>query len=217
MAMFVGLIGVGKNNRALRNRNAMLEAEAIRLREEFGFLTVDDVTRFYAIRVPETRGNLWTYRVYLPPGDEYFVACRLNNLPARGDKITVSRPPDTNTIKSVQFGSAFGLESGEHLLVFSVRKEDGNWKYTMKSHDGTTTGSEIRCKDDEWPAVRQSMLGLAISGVGNTTFASDLDEPVRLLELRTMPTPEPGSSANSGDSPNGVVLWIDRVSNYRDG
>ena len=103
-----------------------------------------------------------------------------------------------------------GLEPGEYLLTFTIHEESEKWHYGLRfrneSGSGGTTGSEIRCKDNEWPRKRGDF---AESSIPKMTIISP-DKPLKLLDLRAMND----EIRSSNLSHEGVVLWVDAVSNY---
>ncbi len=98
-ALAVGLYQARVNNTRILARFGPLEAENKRLRAEQGALTVEDPKKVYAIRMPEIMEDVWRYRVYLPPGRDYYVAGQVNDLPRGEEMLRVrcggDRPPDT--------------------------------------------------------------------------------------------------------------------------
>lgn len=202
-------------NESLVQKNEWLNAER-------GGLTIEDKTKAYAIRVPEIRDNVWTYRVHLPEDDEYFVAAVVNNLPTGdyGAMQLEGDPPNTSTIKSIRVDNAWGVASGmpadEYLISFALFEKEGKWHYRLKTYrvsegiqGGKTIGSEIRAKEDEWP-LSSEYLATSASGVAQKQQPTDLKEPLVLLDYRR------NKSGVSSDSSCGAIVWIDRISDYEE-
>ncbi len=215
-----GLYHARQDNVSLAKENQALVAVNRRLKAERGGLTVEDKTKVYAIRVPEIRDNVWTYRVHFPEGDEFFVAAVVNNLPTGdyGAMQLEGDPPNTSTIGSIRvdnaWGVASGMQAGEYLITFALFEKEGKWHYRLKTNlvsgtiqGGMTAGSEIRAKEDEWP-ISTEYLAASASGVAQKQQETDMKEPRVLLEYRR------NKSGVSSDSPCGAIVWIDRVSNY---
>src|SRR5947207_15917846 len=52
-----------------------LRAENRRMRDELGYLSIDDPTKAYAIQLKTVGDEPWKWRVYLPPGGKYEMCC----------------------------------------------------------------------------------------------------------------------------------------------
>ena len=125
-ALALGLFSSWRNNRAIEARAAEVEAsmsvledENARLRAEQGELTIDDERKVYAIRLPDLPKNTWAYRVYLPPGDTYFVAESVNGLPTGTyEPLRLAHPPPSTISSRTYFSGdakiyCRGLEPGK--------------------------------------------------------------------------------------------------------
>ena len=209
-------------NQDLAAVNDSLAQKNKQLNKERGGLAIEDKTKAYAIRVPEIRDNVWTYRVHLPEGDEFFVAAIVNNLPTGdyGAMQLEGDPPNTSTIGSIRvdnaWGVASGMQAGEYLINFALFEKEGKWHYRLKTNlvsgtiqGGMTAGSEIRAKEDEWP-ISSEYIAASASGVAQKQQETDMKEPRVLLEYRR------NKSGVGSDSPCGAIVWIDRVSNYEE-
>jgi hypothetical protein len=194
---------------------AALRTENKQLREEGGFLTVEDPSRAYAIRLREREPRSWTYRVHLPPGRNYVVAAQVNRLPPLGKPPEFSdggKLPSVNTISGGNHDSvATGLAPGQYLLTLEVsRQSDDRWAYTLDvrgsgvdNRKGARAGrSQIALDDAEWPATERSF---ALGGVDLWQSEHDPQQTLVLLDGRAFGN-QPGDS--TADSTEGAMLWI---------
>jgi hypothetical protein len=229
-ALFFGLLSARRQNRKIVARSQQLEAtmatleyENARLRNELGELTIHDQQKIYAIRSPYLPKNTWTYRVYLPRGDTYFVAGCVNGLPTGNYKpLKIDEtPPNTITLSGFSLGKttgiAKGLKPGKYLVSLSVFEDSGTWRWKLStkrlSESGSNSGSggsALKKDSDGWPYSRE--LGMfACGGLNESQSETDLKQPLVLLDFRYA---RPNVDTTSNESPYGGLVWIDRVSNY---
>ena len=187
------------------------EAEGIKLREEFGFLTIGDRSKIHAIAVPFVQqSKTWIYRIYLPEGNDYYAACKINDLPLGSEKPEHDfNTPGTSTVAGGYNSCGIGLLSGEYLITVSVFKDDNEYRYTLtckatKGSRNSGGGSLIADAKDKWPTKSDSF---STSGVGQTMTIAPRDAPLILLNGRSF-----GMKVNSSDkSTEGILLWIEMV------
>ena len=186
---------------------AQLQAELKSLRQEAGSLTIDDPKKIHAVRLRTTSEKTWSYRVYLPRGDNYYFAAQINSLPSAGTLPDVESPPEVSTIKGLPGNSvAIGRASGEHVVTLSINRDGKNWRYRLtvrKSGDsgaGAVGGSAINCTEEEWP---NKAAWQAEGGVSNQAEFS-VEQKCLLLDFRA---PEK-SNSSSGDAKQGAILWV---------
>ncbi len=197
---------------------ATLRDENQRIRAEFGFLDVADPQKIHAVRVPFSGpGRTWTYRVFLPDGgNQYYVACRINDLPLDGELPQFGgNPPGVRTISSGGKNSTgIGLTGGEYLITLSVFVEDGLPKYTIhcrasdvskrSGQGGGTGGSGIVGAENKWPIRRGAF---ALGGVAQQATVAPADEPLVLLDYRFISE----GIKESNRSDQGIIAWIEML------
>ena len=76
-----------------------LQASLKSLRQEAGSLTIDDPTKLHALKLRTTSDKTWSYRVYLPQGNSYYFATKINDLPSEGTLPDVDTSPARSTIR----------------------------------------------------------------------------------------------------------------------
>ena len=214
VALSFGLYGAHENNRRLTGQSKVIKAENAKIREENGFLTINDPTRIHAIALPEFRPLTWSYRVHLPPGRNYFVACKVNGLPLGGVFPKFGRPPGTSTISSGKGNAvAIGLAPAEYLITLAIFKnEQGDWKCHLNCRssnfvtDGkrkdATSGIGFSAKD-QWPSLQGSFSS---GGVSKQMTVVAPDKPIVLLDGRAI-----RGKGSSNKSTEGVLVWIEPV------
>src|SRR3954462_9081750 len=52
-----------------------LRADNRRMRDELGYLNIDDPTKAYAVQLKTLGDDTWKWRIYLPPGGKYQLCC----------------------------------------------------------------------------------------------------------------------------------------------
>ncbi len=127
--------GLAAEINALESEIKAHKAEGIKLREEFGFLTIGDQSKIHAIAIPFVQqSKTWTYRVYLPEGNDYLVACKINDLPIGSEKPKHNfHTPGTSTVA----GGPNTIAPRDAPLVLLDGRSFGE---TVKSSDKSTEG-----------------------------------------------------------------------------
>lgn len=198
----------------VRGELAEVQAENKRLREDGGYLTIEDTNRAYAIRLRERQPRTWTYRVSLPPGRNYVVASQVNHLPTHGTLPSFSDSSGLPSDKTISAGNndsvGTGLTPGEYLITLAIVPEAGEqWKYSLEvrgSGDGNRAlkgaGAVIPSDGAKWPATEH---GFGTGGVSAWQSEHDPEQTLILLDGRAL-TGKVGST--SADSTEGAMLWI---------
>ena len=152
-----------------------LRAEVRQLRDEAGYLTIVDRSKFHAIAIQTGSPLVWKWRVWIPEGQ---TKVRLNTgvgeIPAANER---NYPPET-----VWYSCDRNQE-----LIFVVRvyyDVDGRWKLGLSGD--TATPFTWYLSDAQVAALRDSS-GMSHAGVGSSTTIFDGDAPVVLLRQRTIP------------------------------
>lgn len=233
LALGIGLYGAYRNNQAIENRAQLREAqqeakmaeiqaeaadvqaENVKLRAQLGFLTIGDEEKIHALRLEEFRPNTWRYRVYLPPGRNYYAACQVNDLPQSDASPDFGKNlPGTSTIGRGKNNSlGMGLDSGVYLITISVFKDvQGKWRNyiecstpevsSLMNPDGNLGGGAAGTElvdSQKWPI--KEFPGVFTVGVGSSQEVVAAQELLILLDHRVF-------EKNSGDSTEGVMAWV---------
>lgn len=239
-ATAVALFSSHRANRKLQITHAQREAEFqaelstileenLKLRAEQGALTIEDPKKVYAIRMPKLFDDVWRYRVYLPPGQDYYVAAQVNHLP-QGEELQQLRygnrhPPNSSTISSgvsPKGGEQVGIGEEPGEIVVTVRlgvNEQGERTFSLGSGPPGAQGSSgfaIRSEPDEWPAIEKSERApgdpprsISTGGVsdGRQVEQDPKRLPLVLLNYRVMHS----GVMSSADSDEGVLVWVGRA------
>ncbi|QDT67860.1 hypothetical protein MalM25_07670 [Planctomycetes bacterium MalM25] len=231
-ALAVGLYQARQENIRILARVGPLEAENKRLRAEQGALTVEDPQKVYAIRLPEIMESVWRYRVYLPPGRDYYVAAQANDLPQGEAMLRVrfggDQPPGTSTIASGRAkngGRQAGMGRAPGEILVTVRlytNDEGEKAFTLRAgppgRQGST-GFAIPSEPDKWPAIekveRQPGEEPRSFSYGGITEARQNAYPVTrmpiiLLNYRVMHS----GVRSSADSDEGLLVWVGRADEH---
>ena len=240
VATAVALFSSHRTNRHLQMTHAEREAEMqaelstileenLKLRAEQGALTIEDPKKVYAIRMPKLFEDVWRYRVYLPPGQDYYVAAQVNHLP-QGEELQRLRygnrhPPDSSTISSgtsSKGGEQVGIGEEPGEIVVTVRlgvNERGERTFSLGSGrpgDQGSSGFAIRSEPDEWPAIEKSERApgdpprsTSFGGVpdGRQVERDPKRLPLVLLNYRVMHS----GVMSSADSDEGLIVWVGRA------
>lgn len=201
---------------ALQSRElSLLRVEVRKLRDEAGYLTVENPEQFYAIAVPKHEKDTWSWKVHIPEDGKYLLYVKINDLPAKpGEEIpNLPRTPDTDDAFALG-GYAFPLESGEQTLTTALRHLDGD-ELSLHIASGTSSStSQFAVANDRWPHFRSFSVR---AGVGATTHEQKPDNPLLLLLIRTSDnagkTPLTTNQVAPGTTFDGIKIWIERVAN----
>lgn len=230
VALAVGLYRSREDNARLEALFGPLQAENKRLRAEQGTLTIEDPKKIHAIRIADPRDGVWSFRVYLPPGHDYYLAGQANKLPMNGEppRYGPGPPPGLSTTKSGVSDrggvmTANGCSPGEHLVSIALTRDDQGKKVFRATMTPRTPGSRgahigrhIPDVPGKWPAVEldpPDRTKPPISHMERTTAANEqttrsVDSgPLVLLEKRFMHS----GVMSSDDSDEGLIVWIGRV------
>ena len=189
-----------------------LRAEVRRLRDEVGYLTIDDDTRPHAIQIDTGEPNHWRWRVYIPAQGKYGLHTRRDHIPQRG----------------LPTGSGSGgwslLEAGEHRLDLWLKPDRTNGDRLMGrlqvSNGGNSTFTLLE-RDHDWifnEETGNSSYGW--SGIGEGTRSFPPDRPFELFRLRADDIEILGRDAEGNvnswsnktiEEPcEGLMIWIDQ-------
>ena len=234
-ALAVGLYRAREDNTRLEALFGPLEAENKRLRAEQGVLTIEDPKQIHAIQIADPRDDVWSFRVYLPPGHDYYLAGQANKLPMNGEppRYGPGPPPGLSTTKngvSDRGGvmTANGCSPGEHLISVALDRNDQGEKVFRATMTPRTPGSRgahigmgIPDVPGEWPAVeldppdrtKPPLFQMETGVPAHRQTKRPVDSgPLVLLEKRFMHS----GVMSSDDSDEGLIVWVSRVDENED-
>jgi hypothetical protein len=184
-----------------------LRADNRRMRNELGYLSIDDPTKAYAIQLDTLDAGPWKWRVYLPPGGKYEMCCYSGRpLPAAPSLQGRDWPA---AVKS-HGGGVISMSSdlqGEFMVEAMHEKKGRMWTLHFKPGGSTSiyqASSEV--DGDDEPVVAGS-LGEKQSKFGPA-------EPILLLHLARPKITKLSNGNTTSETPggpaDGVVLWIEQ-------
>lgn len=191
VAMAVSLLVSTYNNRRLARINESLAKENRRLRDEVGELSIEDESQLHAIRIP-TDGYLdWTWRVWIPKGQEYRLRCVDGEVPEEG-------------WPSGKGGTINLREAGERVIRYRIRRDPkDDLFYGSLSTRGASVGGH------EHPWVQWPSRVTTTGGVGTSTRAYPTTD--RRVELCRHRVSQASSSEDIEDPSAGFFIWLERV------
>lgn len=162
------------------------QKEIHRLRDELGYLEIDDPTRFY-VRESGLKfdDHTWQWRVYVPPGDY-------------GLMTAGARIPATGTEDAARSGGSF-YHKGEFTMTARVEFDSAydcwfvvvsgpSWRYTCT----------IPLENTDWLNSTVPLLMEVAGRSGQSSYAPG--EPTVLLRVR---------AGNSDEPSDGLMVWFE--------
>lgn len=195
----------------LNAKHAELESQNRALRQELGCLTMIDPKKIHAVKLRTNAPGTWSYRVHLPEGANYYVACKINSLSLKQNlPAMTSRSP----LGSFEFlgrnSEGTSVPAGEFVVTLKVfEDDDGEWKFRLNvrtsgdAGNGNTATRRINDLVGKWPNV-DSFNGLATGGISNQRVFHEDAGPCVLLDLRALSD----KVTSSADSDQGAMLWV---------
>lgn len=169
------------------------EKELAKLRRETGYLEISDPTKIHVVAVPVMDSRTQRWRVYLPPGARYWLACHANDIPVRG-------VPDR--------GGSSTLEPGEWVVELRIDK-DSSGKWSIKHHAQSDLGAgggteQLEGAAADW--LNKGWVTMKQQAGTQKTDTFEVGEKVVLFRQRSDKT-----SVGTSDPPitQGVMLWLE--------
>ncbi|HEX4414391.1 MAG TPA: LapA family protein [Lacipirellulaceae bacterium] len=189
-----------------------LRRELRAMREQLGSLTINDVSRVYAIQVRQPDPNLWRWRIYLPSGHDYCIREVEGTLPSRMGK----QDKDwLEEVKNAQYGVGRGEYSGSELngelnIEASLFDTGKSWRFCVRPGNNVTELPPSFIGD--WLGDISRIESSATSKDAQMEF--DPREPIILLHLE-QPVLKPitggGTQSTESATPtHGIVIWLER-------
>jgi hypothetical protein len=184
-----------------------LRADNRRMRDELGYLNIDDPTKAYAIQLKNLGDEPWKWRIYLPPGGKYQLCCfKGHPLPAA---MGLQERNWSAAVKAqgggvVNMGS--GLE-GEFMVEARLEKKGRLW--TLHFTPGGSTSvyqASSESENNDEPAV--------VGNLGEKQEKFEPADPILLLHLAKPMVTKLSNGNTTSETPegpaDGVVLWIEQ-------
>ncbi len=177
---------------------ASLRVEVRKLREEAGYLNVEDPEKFYAVEIEKFEELTWSWKVYIPARGSYVLYTKRHDIPVDPSQAIQGLPQIVDGSMTYEEGGlAFALPPGEISITAAIRRQqDGDFALHVSAggHGVTTL---FPSDSSLWPDKRDNF---SESLVGRRDQPPDAQLVLLLLE------------DNKGVTvPNGFKVWIERV------
>jgi hypothetical protein len=203
----IAAVGVGAALTTLPLRLATQHAEITRLREEAGYLTIQDPKMINAIAAASPDQHWWKWRVYLPKGRDYGIHIGVGPIPKSGYQF----PNDTHIAvvdgKELHLQSQWpaGLLKGgqEYVVEAWVQRspELGAYGIALKAN-GPTFSHRLAPDQLKWTkAASSTSSGIVTLG---SSEVRDPTKPVDLLRATGEWVKADGTYQDLG----GILIWI---------
>jgi hypothetical protein len=216
---FVGVLTAALVNawklRQATHQIAAASTEIRSLRNELGYLTIDDRDRIQVRQIKTLDRLTWKWRIFLPAGYSPAFSYSLDGIKREG-------LPER---QSCWFETPFGIETGPSLnlttpgkslaqpteFTFTVAIRDDPRTGWMLLQEGFPDGQSMGSPITEAAAWIEDNPGLSTAITGGPDTASfGIDDPIPLLRLRVHRERDDGSSYLFVDDPvNGLILWVE--------
>ena len=160
------------------------------LRDEVGRLTIDDPTKFHAIRVRSDNDYLWKWRVWVPEGREYRINMATQGIPKDG------YPQSQGMITHDQ--------TGESWIEYRIVKDPNSNSWTDKL---STPSGSVGSSSQPWVTWGSRVT----SGMG-VGYKTEVSEPNgRVVLARERVSKKAKGSGDIEDPSAGFMIWLEPV------
>jgi hypothetical protein len=176
-----------------------MRAELRKLRDETGALTIDDESKFHAIRMPNNvrdtaDAKTWKWRVWVPEGENAVVRFRWGNVPRKGVPLEQGES---------------SLAPGENIVTMTAAKlpDGNNWMVGLST---PTRGISTAIDPDSHWFDWKEMITTGES-VGMTTKVFDDDSEICVLErCRAGQYSDAKEFLKITEPTAGFIIWLER-------
>lgn len=186
------------------------QSENQRLRDELGYITIDDPTLFYVREIPTHKWGEWRWRIYVPSDAVYCLAKR--EVPetgvTRAEHIYCGGFPSGERLVDLRLerlessarlslvGS--GVDGSLITISSSISREQAPWLYDPNETEGDEEGEDESAIEEE-PETQE------VAGSGRRAHSCSFDAPVVLLRLR-----HPRKHQSIHEDCDGLMIWIEK-------
>lgn len=207
LLVVVGLcVGVGYYHTSRRLREAERELRA--LRDEVGYLSVEDRTQLHAISIDTDEPNTWRWRLFVPKGHRYSWNIACENIPQND----VPQKPGVSAISNEPYWETHN----EVLVTARLRRiDDANSQLSVQSRIGNSrwqmSDASLRIPNDKlrWMSEISSVDGRVIGSRG--TVVRDPKGPIILLQRRPYERQPDGTYEPSPNPMPGFMVWLQEL------
>ena len=203
----IAAVGVGAALTTLPLRLATQHAEISRLREEAGYLTIQDLKMINAIAAASPDQHWWKWRVYLPKGQDYEIRIGVGPIPESGYQFSNDTHIAAVDGKELHLQSQWPaalLKGGQEYVVETwVQKspEFGAYGVALRAN-GATFSQQLSQDQLKWTkAALFTSSGIVTLG---SSEVSDPTKPVDLLRASGQWAKADGTYQDLG----GILIWI---------
>lgn len=186
------------------------QGEIQRLRDELGYLTTDDPTRFYVRAAPTHESLAWRWRIYVPSDAVICIAKR--EIPERGvtraEHIGVSEFFRGEQVLDVRLDRreydggftlfASGVNGSTVFVSMAISRDEAPWLYEPDENE-LNEDDEAESNADEQPET------LELAGSDGRADSFSFDAPVVLLRLR-----HPRKHQSIHEDCDGLMIWFEK-------
>jgi hypothetical protein len=186
---------------------ATARMELRKLRDEVGYLSIDDRAKFHAVAIETGAPNTWQWRLFVPKGARYKwnIAC---------DEIPKHSPPARAGITAVS-NEPYWETANEVVVTARLREADeGNWTLSVTSKIGDSkhqmSDATLKIPRDKIELMTKVSVfdGHVIGSKG--TAVCEADGPIILLQRRACEK-QPNGSYQPSDGPMpGFMIWLSK-------
>ncbi len=182
------------------------EAELRQLRNEVGYLAVDDRSKVHVIAIDMNEPDTWRWRIFLPQGVRYSFCLGYGDIPAKG----VTEPK----LKHIS-NEPYSDEDVEVLVTAKLRPlDEGNWSLSVSSAIGDRPyqmgGGKVTIPGKQMRDIQN--VSIYDAHTLGTRGAKTLDprEPIVLLQQRTRERRSDGTYQSSVGPMPGYMIWLEK-------
>jgi hypothetical protein len=197
----VTIVALGVSLYLAQTRLAKAEAEVARLRQETGYLTIDDPSQVHVIAVPTGDPHAWRWRVYLPGGHDFGIFAQRGKFAPRGlleqgvlaVQSRIGGSSDPNQPREIVVDAALGKSAeGQACLWISENGEHDSGVFFDTLLPTWADGTKM---PSEKAAGKRTLITAAV------------DQPLGLLKLDGV-----GSKGETCD--DAVLIWIGKYEKH---
>ncbi|HEX2473647.1 MAG TPA: hypothetical protein VHK01_02810, partial [Lacipirellulaceae bacterium] len=182
------------------------ETELRQLRNEVGYLSVDDRSKVHVIAVDMNEPNSWRWRIFLPQGVRYSWCLGFGDIPAKG----VPQPKLKHTSNE-----PYSDEDVEVVVTARLRQlEDGDWSLSVSSMIGDQLyqmgGARVTIPSEEMRRIQQVSVYDGHTRGTRGTEAINPNEPIVLLQKRVCEKQPDGSYQPWANPMPGYMIWMEK-------
>jgi len=186
---------------------ATARAQLRQLRDELGYVSIEDKSKFHAVALESGEPNTWQWRLFVPKGVRYQwkIAC---------EDIPQDSPPSRAGVTAGS-NEPYWDADNEVLVTARLREADeGNWTLSVTSKIGDSkhqmSGATLKIPREkiEWMSTVSATDGRVIGSHGTDVRAAD--GPIILLQRRACEKQPNGSYQPSAGPRPGFMVWLSK-------